>query len=29
MKKVDKVLGLALPSGDKQALGSAALPYET
>lgn len=28
MKKVDKVLGLALPSGDKQALGSAALPYE-
>ena len=27
-RKVDKVLGLALPSGDKQALGSGTLPYE-
>ena len=27
-KKVEKVLGLALPPGDKQALGSGTLPYE-
>lgn len=27
-KKVEKVLGLALPSGDKQVLGSGTLPYE-